>query len=551
MQQKKLSFVFVMLTILLFSLPAFARFEGLIKSLDEYFTSDNGVVVSIDKEIITTDIGANKGGYAGKIYKIYREGQEIKHPITGVVLGKKKTYIGTIKIKDVFENYSIAELIDKKDEVAPADQVVSEKPIKVDYKFINFNKRIEFLLSDELSKSRVLVFDSNSPIKLTFTQQENGVIKSDVLVNEKLIKTILFADVNVSDERGKVYGATADLVRSGMFDLDLKTIAVGKIYKDNFEYIIAADSKKVYIFKFDGNKFIKTDEIKGNFNDIQSVETADLNRNGIDEIYISNIYENREARSYIYEVNSEGKFVQIGTYHPFLFRSISINGVLRIVCQRVSRDGNYLGAVSYFEWVDGQFRSGEAIEGTEKVGIYGFGYSDIDGDNKKEILWVDDEFRLRVYKGKEEIYRSVEVFNQTPLYFLMNQEVLLKEQRGYGPSDNPIELKQYRKYLKNRIFVNEKNELFLLKNTPTFKQLPMLEKYSDSSIGRYVWQAKMIRKSWESDLFEPVIVDYYVVEKYGKYYAYALRNSNPGTKGGLLKSLFNNAKSEIIYIEIK
>ncbi|MEF3255540.1 MAG: hypothetical protein K6348_08285, partial [Deferribacterales bacterium] len=497
MKFKRLLLVLLTFAIyILFVSNSFARFEGLITSLDEYFSSQNGVVVSVDGNIVTTDTGGESGGYVGKIYKIYREGVEIKHPITGVVLGKKKTYLGTIKLIEVQDKYSIGEIIDKVGDIKTSDQVIGEKPIKVDYNFVNFNKRIEFLLTDELSKSKALIYDKNSNIKIIFYQQENGVIKADVNVAGNTVKTILFSDVNVGDDRGKAYGATTDLVRSELFNLDLKSIAIGKVFRDNFDYIVTAESKKVYIFKFDGNKFIQVAEVKGDFDNIQNIETADLNRNGIDEIYISTIYENKEARSYIYELNQDGKFVQIGGVHPFLLRSIMVNGVKKIVSQRVTRDGNYIGAISYFEWVDGQFRRGEGIDNTEKIGIFGFGYADLDGDGKKEILWVDDEFKLRVYKGKNEIYRSVEFFNETPLYFLMNQEVLLKEQRGYGPADNPIELKQFRKYLKNRIFVNDKNEIFLLRNTPTARSLPMIEKYNDSSIGRYVWQAKMIRKSW-------------------------------------------------------
>ncbi|MGC8926105.1 MAG: FG-GAP-like repeat-containing protein [Calditerrivibrio sp.] len=546
----RLSFlVFVMMTF--FTLNSYARFEGLIKSLDEYFTSSSGIVVAVDKENVTIDIGETSGAFVGKIYKVYRDGAEIKHPITGAILGKKRSYVATIKIIDIFDKMSIGSVIDKKDEIHVSDSVVSERPVKVSYEFLNFEKRIEYILNDELSKTNLLITDKNSPIKIVFDQQKDGIIKVDILVNNKTIKNIFFADVNIGDERGKAYGATSDLVRSDLMSYDLKTIAIGYVKKDGKEYIITADKKTVYIFYFDGKGFNKVDEIKGDFSDIQSVETADLNGNGVDEIYISNVYENKEARSYVYEYSEDGKFKQIGKTIPFLIRSIMENGKKKIVVQRVSRGGEYLGGISYLNYAGGEFSRGEAIDNSENLGIYGFGYSDIDGDGKKELIWVDDEFRLRVYKGKQEIYRSVEIFNQTPLYFLMNQEVLLKEQKGYGPADNPVELKSYRKYLKNRIFINEKNELFLLKNTPSYKNLPMLEKFNDSSVGRYVWQAKMIRKSWESDLFEPVIVDYYVVEKYGKYYAYALRNTNPGDKGGLLKSMFNTAKSEIIYIEIK
>jgi len=54
---------------------------------------------------------------------------------------------------------------------------------------------------------------------------------------------------------------------------------------------------------------------------------------------------------------------------------------------------------------------------------------------------------------------------------------------------------------------------------------------------------RLLRKVWESDNFDPIIADYYLVERYSKKYMYLLRVD----RGGLLKGV----ASEIYYIEIK
>jgi hypothetical protein len=53
----------------------------------------------------------------------------------------------------------------------------------------------------------------------------------------------------------------------------------------------------------------------------------------------------------------------------------------------------------------------------------------------------------------------------------------------------------------------------------------------------------MLRRVWESDVFNPVIVDYYLQERFGKVYVFLLRNFRKGLLAG--------DKSEFIYLEIK
>jgi len=74
----------------MWSIPAFARFEEVVRGVDQFFTSTRGVVVSVDGDNVVVDLDKQKGSYVGKEFKIYKEGVEIKHPITGAVLGKRQ-----------------------------------------------------------------------------------------------------------------------------------------------------------------------------------------------------------------------------------------------------------------------------------------------------------------------------------------------------------------------------------------------------------------------------------------------------------------------------
>jgi len=122
--------------------------------VDQFFTSTRGVVVSVDGDNVVVDLDKQKGSYVGKEFKIYKEGVEIKHPITGAVLGKRRYYAGMIKITEVYDKYSVANIIEKKGEITPGDLVTVSLPIKVNINLKNFDKRLELLLREDMTKSQ-------------------------------------------------------------------------------------------------------------------------------------------------------------------------------------------------------------------------------------------------------------------------------------------------------------------------------------------------------------------------------------------------------------
>ncbi len=71
----------------------------------------SGLIIQSDGETLTFDIGTTRGLKKGMKCVLYREGEEIRHPVTGAVLGKKTTELGIAKVTEVYDSFSTAQLI--------------------------------------------------------------------------------------------------------------------------------------------------------------------------------------------------------------------------------------------------------------------------------------------------------------------------------------------------------------------------------------------------------------------------------------------------------
>lgn len=81
------------------------------KKIAEVFPLAQGLVVELDNDRVLVDLGARRGAYEGMELEVYREGQEVKHPVTGQLLGRRDVRLGIIRIAEVKEEFSEAVLV--------------------------------------------------------------------------------------------------------------------------------------------------------------------------------------------------------------------------------------------------------------------------------------------------------------------------------------------------------------------------------------------------------------------------------------------------------
>ena len=83
-----------------------------------------GFIVKAEPSLFYIDIGAEKGIRKGSKCVAFRPGEEIKHPITGEVLGCKVTKLGELVVVSVYEKMAAVKVTEKEGDISVGDKVV-------------------------------------------------------------------------------------------------------------------------------------------------------------------------------------------------------------------------------------------------------------------------------------------------------------------------------------------------------------------------------------------------------------------------------------------
>ena len=110
---------------------SFSSLDNLLDSLAVKFKQDfpifEGILIEVrsDEEVVI-NIGSEKKVRPNLHLICYREGLEIKHPVTGKILGAEPQVLAYLIVKEVFENFSRATLQKQTGEVQIYDRVIAK-----------------------------------------------------------------------------------------------------------------------------------------------------------------------------------------------------------------------------------------------------------------------------------------------------------------------------------------------------------------------------------------------------------------------------------------
>ena len=82
--------------------------DRIVSQIDSMFPPLEGVVVSVDQQILTLDLKQGQPIKQGDKLKLIRFGREIIHPTSKKKIGRKETDIGEVEVVEVRKNFSIA-----------------------------------------------------------------------------------------------------------------------------------------------------------------------------------------------------------------------------------------------------------------------------------------------------------------------------------------------------------------------------------------------------------------------------------------------------------
>jgi hypothetical protein len=357
MKKCRLSFVLAFLFWFIGASPVLgasvAGLDRIVKQIDSTFPLLEGVVVSVDHQILTLDLKQGQPIKQGDRLKLIRFGKDIIHPVSKKKIGRKETDLGEVEIIEVRQNFSLAKLMNPTTLARASDGVRSpfneltfvvatprietkKKTIDRDLLRIQLEEKLAshprfqvpsfeldlWLLENNLSVQGLLtpkhLAQLNSQAKVDYLLVSSvGSIKKKLVISYKLYSArtgqlekqakILSDEFPVKQARQSMSQGN-DIQRSftrpdnGLvqyvskqeFEYKIVDLDVGDINGDGREELIVIAPNRVIVYDYRNKKLKQVARFRAENQNHKflGVDVGDINRNGRDEIFVTGQFDN-------------------------------------------------------------------------------------------------------------------------------------------------------------------------------------------------------------------------------------------------------------------
>jgi hypothetical protein len=408
---------------LLCGLPSPSRAENILSRLRDtalsYFKPLKGEIVSMNGNMITSDLGASSGIKKGMKLSIMREGAPFLHPVTKEPIGKMEKSVGKAVVRDVGQADSTLEIIEG--EGREGDIVrMHEMKVKVlffqdrsvdwglgdsYYHLLKESGRFEFLDTPLDSGDRSLIVAEakrlGAQLSLILSQEgalphallkqmliwtDDSVVlsESEVQLDESVVK-----EIKIDEGLFPPQTAASDTILSFDLPFSARFVAAGDVDGDGKKEIILTHGGNIEIY-MEGvdlqNKYEIKDPSAGEF---LWVDVLDVNGDGKDEIIITSM-RNSEIVSSVYEIKG-------GAPSRLWSDKIFLRGFRHhLIGQEYNAGEGFHGPVFEILYEKGAFTRGDRMKLPKGVNIYDF--TEIEGlDGATYLLAYDDDGYLNLY----------------------------------------------------------------------------------------------------------------------------------------------------------
>lgn len=376
---RKIKYIVFFILAVFFAVAELNAYESIFKDLA---LKKDFYVIRVQGSQIYTDIGKDQGAFEGLKINIYRQMEEIKHPITGELLGITKEKICTGRVTEVFQRYSIAETDCTNAKVK--DIVNANLNISV---FVNYKNEVDAyfkrLVENDVASQNFTLSKNIEAADLILDVAK--VYRGEFSINLKTKNdAILASNVVKEEEKLASEGQFKDRKR---YEVDefLRSIVVADVDKDGTEEIIGSSKNNIYVYTIDNETISKKTQF-GKFGNIINIEVADLNENNYPEIFILDYPHAGKLATYVYEYDGQ-TFVKKATL-PYLVRSFVIEGEPYIIGQKQHFEYLARGSIFTVVFEDGQYKPGITFDTPENVKLYGFYTEGADS------IYIDDDGKI-------------------------------------------------------------------------------------------------------------------------------------------------------------
>lgn len=462
--------------------------ERMARQIETLFPVLEGYVLSVDGNRVAIDLKRGQSIAPGQTLNLIRYGEPIVHPVTKKIVGHEETDLGQIQVLEVRKNYSIAQIITPGVQAHKGDGVRSLfkkvklllAPVQVDPGVTGNPQALSLKIETQLNRHirfEVPAFDlgvwllENEVSLPSLTQPENlARLHKNVATDSILFTRVrsikgqtVLAYRLVSSNDGSILKQARVLVQAlpttqapsapeqsaqsdfrtekGLFrfvdkqdfDFEIVDFAVGDLTGKGHKDYVIIDDHRVLIYRYQNRQFKKVGHIRlqKGIHQFLSVDVADINGNGRDEIFVTNSL-GESLSSFVLEVVPEKKgLARIWENVNRYFRVLrDFDGPPLLVSQRPGFERPFRSEIKKIHSNNGKYEIGEKLPlqsgDHPSLILYGLAYGRlIDSSKSQETLFLDNNYHLRVYSpGGRLLVSSDEYFGHDPRII----EVGLKEQ---------------------------------------------------------------------------------------------------------------------------
>ena len=294
--------------------------------------------------------------------------------------------------------------------------------------------------------------------------------------------------------------------KSPNYRVSFNGLALGDVDGDGANEIVTITPDQVFIYRYENKRFFKAYQIpKASDKVFIGVDVADINGNGIPEIFVTALNRQRNAlNSIVYEYDHSRRFKTVVDHSSWYYRVVDFSNRGKVLYgQKRGSEGPFSGAVYEMNWGSGEYVPANRLRLPREVNLLGFTAGDVKNDGKVTRLAYDESDRIQVIAaGGKVISKSTESYGGSTLYYLDRIS-------DRGEVENP-------KYFPMRLLVRDldgdgSNEVIVASNSEVAgRHLQRFRVFNKTHFESLVWDGIGLAPNWKTRTTAGFIRDFAV-----------------------------------------